>query len=200
MKAGIFFSFFALAASAFATPIIAERQLESQADQLDQLTALVRQHTANMNATAALYPDNPTLSQQNDAANKLKPDFDAVTDALKAATTTLAKREFWAELVARGGSEGSNPPSGGGGSSCDKDCLTIKIQILVFEITYTLKFLIVKLGLGCLIPLLTPLLIALSGLLKALDKVVAGVLFLVGGLVHSILGGLSGGLLGLIGF
>lgn len=48
MKAGIFFSFFALAASAFATPIIAERQLETQVDQIDQLTALVRQHTANM--------------------------------------------------------------------------------------------------------------------------------------------------------
>ena len=72
-------------------------------------------------ATAALYPDNPTLSQQNDAAAKLKPDFDAVTDALKAATTTLAKREFWAELVTRTGGEGSNPPSGGG-SSCDVAC------------------------------------------------------------------------------
>ncbi|KAJ4417288.1 hypothetical protein N0V85_001912 [Neurospora sp. IMI 360204] len=189
MKAGIFFSFFALAASAFATPIIAERQIESQADQIDQLTALVRQHTANMNATAARYPDNPTLAQQTDAANKLKPDFDAVTDALKAATATLSKREFWTEPVARTD-----------GGSCDKDCLTLKIKILVYEITCTLKFLIIKLGLGCLIPLLTPLLLALSGLLKCLDKVVTGLLFLVGGLLHSLLGGLAGGLLGLIGF
>lgn len=199
MKAGIFFSFFALAASAFATPIIAERQLESQATQLDELTALVRQHTANMNATAASYPDNPSLAQQNDAAKKLKPDFDAVTDALKAATSTLAKREFWTEIVARGG-DSSNPPSGGGGSSCDKDCLTIKIKILIFEIAYTLKFLIIKLGLACLLPLITPLIIALSGLIKALDKVVAGLLILVGGLLHAILGGLAGGILGLVGW
>lgn len=99
--------------------------------------------------------------------------------------------------------------------------MTLKIKVLIFEITYTLKFLIVKLGLGmflhsllrnkrglltnhhqtgCLIPLLTPLLLALSGLLRALDKVVAGVLILVGGLLHAILGGLAGGLLGLIGF
>ncbi|KAK3401804.1 hypothetical protein B0T20DRAFT_346247 [Sordaria brevicollis] len=197
MKAGIFFSFFALAASAFATPIIAERQLESQATQIDQLTDLVRQHTANMNATAASYPDNPSLAQQNDAAKKLKPDFDAITAALSAATTTLSKREFWTEIVARTGD--SNPPSGGG-SACDKDCLTIKIKILVFEIAYTLKFLIVKLGLACLLPLITPLIIALSGLIKALDKVVAGLLFLVGGLLSAILGGLAGGILGLIGW
>ncbi|EGO54284.1 hypothetical protein NEUTE1DRAFT_124565 [Neurospora tetrasperma FGSC 2508] len=189
MKAGIFFSFFALAASALATPIAAGNQLESQAAQIDQLTTLVRQHTANMNATAAQYPENPTLAQQQDAADKLKPDFEAVTNALTQATTTLSKREFWTELAARGGA-----------GFCDDDCLKVKIQVLILEITYTVKFLIVKLGLGCLIPLLTPLLLALSGLLRSLDKVVGGVLVLVGGLLHAVLGGLAGGLLGLIGF
>lgn len=54
MKAGIFFSFFALAASALATPIAAGNQLESQAAQIDQLTTLVRQHTANMSMYSPL--------------------------------------------------------------------------------------------------------------------------------------------------
>lgn len=47
MKAA-FFALFAFAASALATPIIAERQLESQADEIDQLTELVKLHTANI--------------------------------------------------------------------------------------------------------------------------------------------------------
>lgn len=47
MKA-VFFALFSLAASALATPIIAERQLEAQADELDQLTELIKVHTANI--------------------------------------------------------------------------------------------------------------------------------------------------------
>jgi len=51
---------------------------------------------------------------------------------------------------------------------------------------------------GCILIYLTPLIFALHGLIKALDKVVAGVLILVGGLLHSILGALAGGILGLV--
>ena len=45
---------------------------------------------------------------------------------------------------------------------------------------------------------LTPLIIALSGLLKCLDKVVAGLLFAVRGILSAVLGAVAGGLLGLI--
>ena len=60
MKA-VFFALFSLAASALATPIIAERQLESQADEIDQLTELIKVHTANISTAPLIVPpQNPT--------------------------------------------------------------------------------------------------------------------------------------------
>lgn len=47
MKA-IFVVLTALAASVFASPVLSERQLETQADEIDKLTAIVLQHTANI--------------------------------------------------------------------------------------------------------------------------------------------------------
>jgi len=180
MKAS-FFALLTFAATALATPIIASRQLESQADELDQLTELVKVHTANINATTAAVQDNPTTAQQNEAAAALAPDFEAITAALTSATTTLAKRA-WAT----------------GGDPCGQDCLLVKIQLLVWEVACTLKFVIVKLGLACVLAYLKPLLIALVGLIKALDKVVLGVLVLVKALLHTVLGTVAGALLELI--
>ncbi|KAK4187428.1 hypothetical protein QBC35DRAFT_552077 [Podospora australis] len=185
-----FVALLTLAASALATPIVAEnklvsRQYESQGDEIDQLTALVRTHTANINATTAAVQDSPNLEQQNAAAAALAPDLNAITAALQAATTTIAKRA-WQEKVARTG------------TPCPKDCLFIKVQILVWEIACTIKFIIIKLGLACVLHLLTPLLLALVGLVKALDKVVLGLLIVVKGLLTTVLGAVGGLLLGLI--
>lgn len=83
--------------------------------------------------------DNPTLAQQNEAAAALAPDFDAITAALTSATATLAKR-VWTITT-----------TGGGDDACGQDCLIVKVQILVWEVACTLKFVIVKLGLGELI-------------------------------------------------
>jgi hypothetical protein len=77
--------------------------------------------------------DNPSVAQQNEAAAALAPDLQAITNALTSATTSLLTKR--AVVVARGG-------------GCDKDCLTVKVQLLVWEIACTLKFIIVKLGLG----------------------------------------------------
>lgn len=73
------------------------------------------------------------MAQQNAAAAALAPDFQGITDALTDATKVLSKREFWVER--RNG-------------ACDHSCLLIKVKGLVFEITCTLKFVIIKLGLG----------------------------------------------------
>ncbi|KAL2134874.1 hypothetical protein VTI74DRAFT_10600 [Chaetomium olivicolor] len=122
-------------------------------------------------------PNNPTLAEQNAAAAALAPEFEAITAALTSATTTLAKRALSGNLAltARGG-------------TCPKDCLLIKVQLLVYEIACTLKFVIAKLGLACVLRNLTPLLLALVGLIKALDKVVAGILILVKALLSTALG------------
>ncbi|KAM7201576.1 hypothetical protein V8F20_004804 [Naviculisporaceae sp. PSN 640] len=183
MKA-IFVVLTALAASVFASPVISERQLETQADEIDKLTAVVLQHTANINKTTAAAPENPNLAEQNAAAAALAPDFQGITDALTAATTILTKRALGLDKTPRG--------------ACGSDCLLVKVKFLIYEIACTLKFVIVKLGLACVLVYLTPLILALSGLLKCLDKVVAGLLFAVKGILSSVLGAVAGGLLGLI--
>lgn len=60
MKAS-FFALLTFAASALATPIIASRQLESQADELDRLTELVKVHTANISQLTLPPPPPPPL-------------------------------------------------------------------------------------------------------------------------------------------
>ncbi|KAM7184604.1 hypothetical protein V8F33_012894 [Rhypophila sp. PSN 637] len=174
----------ALAASVLATPVISERQLETQADEIDKLTAVVLQHTANINKTTAAAPENPDLLQQNAAAAALAPDFQGITNALTAATTILTKRALGLEKAPRG--------------ACGGDCLLVKVKFLVWEIACTLKFVIIKLGLACVLIYLTPLILALAGLLKCLDKVVAGLLFAVKGILSAVLGAVAGGLVGLI--
>jgi hypothetical protein len=47
MKA-VFFAVFAFAASALAGPIIAERQLDSQADEIDKLFSQIQGYTASI--------------------------------------------------------------------------------------------------------------------------------------------------------
>lgn len=193
----IIFTLLALASTALTTPILtseeaklSSRQLESQADVLDTLLSVIQTHTANINATTQAAPENPDLAQQNAAAAALAPDLNAITAALTSATTQFAKRSF---VEARTGGGGGGPPK-----SCPSDCLLIKVKIIVLELIYTIKFIIIKLGLACVLHLLTPLLLALVGLVKALDKVVLGLLIVVKGLVTAVLGTLAGGLLALI--
>lgn len=192
MKA-IFTAVIALAATVVAGPIVA-RQVETQADEVDMLFDIISEHTANINATTAAAPENPNILEQNAAAAALAPDFAAITSALTDATTILTKRAF--DLYVRtGGKDKPKPPKN---DKCDNDCLLIKVKKLVYELTCTLRFVIIKLGLGCVLVYLTPLIIALSGLIKCLDKVVGGLLFAVKGILDALLGGIAGGLLGLI--
>lgn len=85
--------------------------------------------------TTAAVQDNPTTEQQNAAAAALAPDFEAITAALQSATTVLAKRAVDSVV-------------GRSGGACDSNCLTAKVSLLVWEISCTLRFVIVKLGLG----------------------------------------------------
>ncbi|KAK3332313.1 hypothetical protein B0T19DRAFT_456951 [Cercophora scortea] len=189
MKA-IFVALLAFAASAIASPVIAERQLETQEAEIDKLTNLVKVHTANINKTTSAAPSNPDTVQQTAAASALAPDFQAITSALTSATTILSKRAF--ASVTQGRSEQ------GAAGGCGNSCLLIKVQLLVWEIACTLKFVIIKLGLACVLVYLTPLILALGGLLKCLDAVVAGLLFAVKGILSVVLGTVAGALVALI--
>ena len=76
-------------------------------------------------------PNNPDVLTQTATATELAPQFQGMTSALTAAAAALSKREVWER-----------------NSGCTQDCLGIKVKLLVWEIACTLKFVIVKLGLG----------------------------------------------------
>lgn len=89
------------------------------------------QLTRTTDKTTAAVPDSPDVPTQTATATELAPQFQGITDALTAATKLLSKREVWQR-----------------NAGCTKDCLGIKIKLLVWEIACTLKFVIIKLGLG----------------------------------------------------
>lgn len=109
--------------------------------------------TTSPDSTTAAVQDNPSVDQQNAAAAALAPDFNAITSALTSATTLLAKRA-WEDTVifARTGGDDKDGGHGGGkdgpNKSCAKECLLVKIELLVWEIACTIKLVIIKLGLG----------------------------------------------------
>ena len=53
-----------------------------------------------------------------------------------------------------GGKDKPKPPKD---EKCDNDCLLIKVKKLVFELTCTLRFVIIKLGLGKFVQILRSL-------------------------------------------
>lgn len=98
--------------------------------------------------TTTAVQDNPSAAQQDEAAAALAPDFEAITGALQSATTVVAKRAVYS-VLGRTDSDGDDDGHGGsGGAKCHSDCLKAKVHLLVWEIACTLRFVIVKLGLG----------------------------------------------------
>ncbi|KAI1343149.1 hypothetical protein F5Y15DRAFT_412812 [Xylariaceae sp. FL0016] len=190
MKAA-FLTLFAIGgfiASSIANPIaldaVEKRQDEDYTDLNTEMTTLlakIKEQTAIMNATVNAAPENPTVAEANAAGASMAPQMAAITELLKAETKKYSKR-FFAE--ARGG--------------CGKPCIFETISIIIYELLCTVKFIIFKLGLGCILVYITPLVLALVDLLKCLDKVVASLLLAVTVIVNELLKAVGLGLLGVI--
>ncbi|SPQ26707.1 49a8c059-71d9-4e07-bbbb-e6b6fd2ee3bf [Thermothielavioides terrestris] len=181
MKAA-FFSLFAFAASALASPIIAQRQATVQVDALDNLIQLVKGHTANINKTISAVQENPTVEEQTSTAAALLPELQAITEAVQSVTGGLVQRQVAVSVDAPEVVDGVQE----------------KVQELTLEIASTLNAVIAKVGLSSVIAGVTPLLSALLGLAGSIEKVVGGVLAVVKGLLATVLGGVAGPLLGLL--
>lgn len=69
---------------------------------------------------------NPTIEIQTTVIDTLGPKLEGITDLLHAATKAAAQPAFW---------------------DGEKDQLLVKVTALVFEIVYTVKAIIAKLGL-----------------------------------------------------
>ncbi|KUI69439.1 hypothetical protein VM1G_05367 [Cytospora mali] len=185
MKA-VFVTILSLAASAFASPVVSNAQRDVVVGQVQEvqktltittLTQQVQTYTASINETVLSVAENPTVEVQTTVINTLAPKIEGITDLLHSATKAAAQPEFW---------EG------------ETDQLVSKVTALVFEIVYTLKALIVKLGLSGLLIYVRPLIIALGGLVRSLDIVVDGLLITVQGILDTVLNVVANTLVSLI--
>lgn len=82
--------------------------------------------TRSTDETIATVEVNPTIEIQTSVIDTLAPKLEGITDLLHAATKAAAKPAFW---------------------DGEQDQLLAKVTALVFEIVYTVKAIVAKLGL-----------------------------------------------------
>ncbi|ROW08485.1 hypothetical protein VMCG_03236 [Cytospora schulzeri] len=179
MKA-VFVTLLSLAASAFASPVASRDVSVEKVEKtltITTLTQQVKSYTSSINETIATVDVHPTIEIQTSLLDTLGPKLEGITDLLHSATKAAAKPAFW---------------------DGEKDQLLAKVTALVFEIVYTVKAVIAKLGLSGLLVYVRPLLIAVGGLVRSLDIVVDGLLITVQGILDTVLGAVSNTLSSLI--
>ncbi|KAI8626004.1 hypothetical protein F5Y19DRAFT_479084 [Xylariaceae sp. FL1651] len=190
MKATLFtiFAIGGFIASSIANPIavpngVEKRQGDGDYTELNasmtSLLADIQKQTGAINATLDAMPENPTDAQTTEDATAIAPQLQAITDLLTAANAKVTKRSL---LQARHG----------------KDDLFKTVSIIIYELLYTVKKIIFKLGLGKVLIYLTPLVLSLKGLIFSLDKVVAGLLLGVKDIVNELLKAVGLGLIGIV--
>ncbi|KAI1303978.1 hypothetical protein F5Y03DRAFT_179800 [Xylaria venustula] len=187
MKAS-FFSFFAigsLIAGAIANPIVAANSVEKRQDYdalydgLSTLLTNIQAQTAIINSTLDTVPENPTDADTTADAAAIAPQLQTITDLLTAANATVVKRAI------------------ADGYHHSKPDLFKVLSAIIYELLFTVKKILFKLGLGKVVIYLTPLVLALKGLVFSLDLVVGGALLAVGAIVNELLKAVGLALIGL---
>ncbi|KAI0423649.1 hypothetical protein F5Y09DRAFT_336416 [Xylaria sp. FL1042] len=174
MKFLTFFAIGGFLASAFAGPIAVSSGIEKRQDyeelgaSLTTLLADIQKQTAIINSTLETVPENLTDADATADATKIAPQLQAITDLLTAVNGTVVKRAL---VEARFG----------------KPDLFKTLSAIIFEVLFTVKKILFKLGLGKVVIYLTPLVLALKSLVFSLDLVVGGVLLAVGPIVNELL-------------
>ncbi|KAI1324732.1 hypothetical protein F5Y16DRAFT_402143 [Xylariaceae sp. FL0255] len=178
-----FFTMFAIGgyiASALASPIVAandvaKRQDDSSlVDQKNTLLSSIQAQTAIINNTMASVPSDPTDDQLTASAASIAPQLQAITALLTSANTTVAGQAPTSKRSPKGFP--APPP----------DLIKVVGSIL-YELLFTTKVILFKLGLGKVVLYLTPLVLAVKGLVFSLDFVVPGLLISVGPIVNQLL-------------
>ncbi|KAI1662056.1 hypothetical protein F4813DRAFT_396731 [Daldinia decipiens] len=186
MKATLFtlFAVGGFIATSIANPINAETSVEKRQDidtietSLESLYAQIQEQTAIINSTLTPVADGASEADASAAAESIAPQLDAIADLLDK-SVIIAKRaiveaQFFKEDIFR------------------------TVSFILFELLGTVKFILIKLGLGPVLIHLVPLILALVKLVKALDKVVDGLLIAVKFIADDLLKAVGFGLLGLL--
>ncbi|KAI0197816.1 hypothetical protein F4808DRAFT_463354 [Astrocystis sublimbata] len=193
MKAS-FFTFLTIGgfvASSIANPIaVSDSVVKRQDDDdsyaelgatLETLLAQIQEQTALINATLEGVPDEAADADTTAAAESIAPQLEAITALLTAAdgaVTAPTKRSAHK-------------------ASYGKPDLFKTVSIILYELLYTVKVILKKLGLGKVVKWLTPLVLSLKGLLFKLDIVVQDLLIVVGKLANELLKAVGVALIGL---
>ncbi|ROW07524.1 hypothetical protein VPNG_07088 [Cytospora leucostoma] len=184
MKA-VFVSLLTLAAGAFASPVVAanaalqrDTTTVTKNVTITSVTENIRTYTSYINETVVEAPANPTTEERNTIIINIAPKIEAITDILTVATKAASSADFWRGV----------PQSN----------LLADVLALVYEIVFTVKALVVKLGITGLLVYLQPLFLALGGLVRALDLVVDGLLITVQGILDTVLNAVANILVGLL--
>ncbi|KAI2618592.1 hypothetical protein GGS26DRAFT_584935 [Hypomontagnella submonticulosa] len=186
MKA-TFFTVLALGgflATSIASPVAVDTSIEKRQDidaietSLEALFTQIKEQTGKINATLTPIADAAPETEAQTAADSIAPQLDII-----------------AELLDKAGSIGKRAILEG---RYFKEDIFKTVSLILWELLGTVKFILIKLGLGPVLIHLVPLILALVKTLKALDKVVDGLLIAVKFIVDDLLKAVGLGLLGLL--
>ncbi|KAI1777013.1 hypothetical protein F4818DRAFT_332859 [Hypoxylon cercidicola] len=186
MKATLFtlFAVGGFLATSIASPVAVETSVEKRQDidgietSLEMLFTQIQEQTGKINATLTPVADAAPEADAQVVADEIAPQLEVIADLLDK-SATIGKRAIL---------EGRYV----------KEDIFKTVSIILYELLGTVKFILIKLGLGPVLFHLVPLILALVKTLKALDKVVDGLLIAVKFIADDLLKAVGLGLLGLL--
>ncbi|KAI1442255.1 hypothetical protein F5Y02DRAFT_266579 [Annulohypoxylon stygium] len=182
-----FFSVLALGgfiATSIASPVVVDTGVQKRQDidaietALETLFAQIQEQTTQINATLTPVQDAAPEAEAQTAADAIAPQLETIGELLDQASS-IAKRSILEGRFV-------------------KEDIFKTVGLILFELLGTVKFILIKLGLGPVLIHLVPLILALVKTLKALDKVVEGLLIAVKFIADDLLKAVGLGLVGLL--
>ncbi|KAI1760645.1 hypothetical protein GGR53DRAFT_74303 [Hypoxylon sp. FL1150] len=186
MKATLFtlFAVGGFFATSIASPLAVDTSVERRQDidaietSLETLLTQIQEQTGLINSTLTPVADAAPEADAEAVAEQIAPQLDVIADLLDK-SATIAKRALLDRRYV-------------------KEDIFRTVSIILYELLGTVKFILLKLGLGPVLFHLVPLILALVKTLKALDKVVDGLLIAVKFIADDLLKAVGLGLLGLL--
>ncbi|OTB09655.1 hypothetical protein M426DRAFT_316193 [Hypoxylon sp. CI-4A] len=178
------FAFGGFLATSIANPINVETSIEKRQDidaietSLEALYTQIQEQTGKINETLTPVADAAPEADAQAAADSIAPQLDAIADLLEQSVSIAKRAIVEARFV--------------------KEDIFKTVSLILFELLGTVKFILIKLGLGPVLIHLVPLILSLVKLVKALGKVVDGLLIAVKFIVDDLLKAVGLGLLGLL--
>ncbi|KAI5866047.1 hypothetical protein GGS23DRAFT_594201 [Durotheca rogersii] len=171
-------------AASIGNPAVADARVERRQDidgietSLEALLVQIQERTAQINETLIPVRDAAPEEDAKPAAASIAPQLQAISDLLDKSATLTKRAVVESRFV--------------------KADLIKTVSLILWELLGTVKFILLKLGLGPVLFDLLPLVLSLVGLLKSLNLAVDGLLIAVKFIADDLLKAVGLGLLGLL--